>query len=293
MLHHRGPLLLAANHPNSFLDGIILTTLFDHKLYALARGDAFKNKGVAKLLRWLNLLPVYRHSEGAENLNHNYTTFSDCHEALAKNDLVLIFSEGGCKNEWHLRPLRKGTARLALGSWTKGINVPVVPNYSAFGFFGKNLRINFGTALDKETILEQPTEGKQLSAFNEQLRQQLEKLVYEIDEHDTPQMKKLLYVNQPILKRILLSIPALLGWLLHAPIYYPTKFIAAQFFDKEHFDSVIVAILYLVYPVYLLVVFFVLAVTVGYAAGLLAFILLPFSAWACVQVKPQFQWYRK
>ena len=54
LLKHDGPLLLAVNHPNSFLDAIILCTLFDKPLYALARGDAFKNKFFAKILFLFN-----------------------------------------------------------------------------------------------------------------------------------------------------------------------------------------------------------------------------------------------
>src|SRR6476619_6779153 len=57
-LQAQGPLLIAANHPNSFLDGIILTTLFKKPIYTLARGDAFKKKKWDRLLRWLHLLPV-------------------------------------------------------------------------------------------------------------------------------------------------------------------------------------------------------------------------------------------
>ena len=45
-----GPLLLASNHPNSFLDAIILCTLFDKPVYSLARGDVFKNSFIAKIL---------------------------------------------------------------------------------------------------------------------------------------------------------------------------------------------------------------------------------------------------
>ena len=44
MLHEQGPLLIAANHPNSFLDAIILDTLFKNTVYSLTRGDAFKGK---------------------------------------------------------------------------------------------------------------------------------------------------------------------------------------------------------------------------------------------------------
>src|SRR5215216_614897 len=138
VLKSNGPLLLAANHPNSFLDGMILTTLFDHPVHSLARGDVFKNKWINKFLRSIQLLPVYRTSEGVENLEHNYTTFAACIEAFKKAGIVLIFSEGRCENEWHLRPLKKGTARLSISSWEKNIPLTVIPtafNYSSFKNF--------------------------------------------------------------------------------------------------------------------------------------------------------------
>jgi 1-acyl-sn-glycerol-3-phosphate acyltransferase len=128
-------------------------------------------------------LPVYRTSEGVENLEHNYTTFEACQEVFKKNGIVMIFSEGRCINEWHLRPLKKGTARLAISTWLKEIDLTVVPvgfNYSSFRNFGKNVFINFGEPLDKQPVLEHVSDGKQFYYFNEQLRDQLEKLVYEI-----------------------------------------------------------------------------------------------------------------
>ena len=48
MLQKHGPLLIASNHPNSFLDAIILATLFKNPVYALARGDAFAGKLITK-----------------------------------------------------------------------------------------------------------------------------------------------------------------------------------------------------------------------------------------------------
>lgn len=94
LLKAEGPLLLAANHPNSFLDGIIMTTLFKNGVYSLARGDAFKNRRVNRFLRSIFLLPVYRTSEGVENLGHNYTTFASCQGVFKKGGIVIIFSEG-------------------------------------------------------------------------------------------------------------------------------------------------------------------------------------------------------
>lgn len=290
-LKANGPVLFAANHPNSFLDGIILTTLLNQPLYSLARGDAFHKQRYNKLLRWLHLLPVYRTSEGTENLEHNYTTFAACQQVFQKKGAVLIFSEAASVNEWHLRPLRKGTARLAISTWQSGMPLQVVPlgfNYSSFRVFGKNVHLNFGDPIIKEPVLQQPGEGKQLLAFNGALQTQLQQLVYEVDAADIKTLHSKLGVHIPFWKKALLALPAAFGWLVHAPLYYPVKFIATKFFDNDHFDSVVVALLMLAYPFYLLLVCALAFVFFNWLPALLLFFFLPFSAWACVQVKEQF-----
>lgn len=289
-LKQKGPLLLAANHPNSFLDGIIMTTIFEDGVYSLARGDVFKNKRIEKLLRWLFLLPVYRTSEGQENLTHNYTTFEACQKVFAKDGIVMIFSEGRCANEWRLRPLKKGTARLAISTWQKGIPLKVVPvgfNYSPFRVFGKNVHINFGEPLSKKLVIAGASEGKQLLAFNEQLEKQLAQMVYDIDKNDAALLKQTLYAPQSLIKKIILFIPALVGFLVHAPLYFIAKKLTDVYFDNDHYDSVINAILMLAYPLYLGALFVLCGWLLNWWAALGIFVLAPFCAWAFVQVKPQ------
>src|SRR5690606_8940326 len=126
-------------------------------------------------LRYMKLLPVYRTSEGVENLEHNYTTFASCLEAFEEGHTVLIFSEGRCENEWHLRPLKKGTARLAHAAWQKGIPLKVIPlgiNYSKFFSFGKEVHLLFGNPISSEIISKENSEGKKHLDFNEQLNAQ-------------------------------------------------------------------------------------------------------------------------
>lgn len=284
-----GPVLFAANHPNSFLDGIIMTTLMEQQLYSLARGDAFSRKAVGNILRRLFLLPVYRTTEGKENLSHNYTTFEACQQVFAANGIVLIFSEGGSANEWHLRPLRKGTARLATSTWEKSIDLTVIPlglNYSAFRRFGKNVHINFGEPLHKQLIEEQDTPGKRLLAFNEQLESQLRQLVYEIEPGDQAQLKKLLYVPQPLFKKVILAIPAVAGAMLHLPLYLSVKVIA-RLFSNDHYDSLVVSLLMIEYPFYLLVAALLCVYLFGWLTAVIVVLAMPFCAWAYVQLKRQ------
>jgi 1-acyl-sn-glycerol-3-phosphate acyltransferase len=289
MLHEQGPLLIAANHPNSFLDAIIVATLFKNPVYSLTRGDAFKGKRITKILTSLNMLPVYRISEGAENLDNNYFTFDECQNIFRKGGIVLIFSEGRCINEWHLRPLKKGTARLALSAWQRNIPLKILPlgiNYSCFRTFGKNLFLNFGNIINKEDIHVDLSSGKAVNEFNEKLQQQLQNLVFEIDKNDPEKLKKYFYIRQPVFKKIVLFIPAIAGYLFHFPLY---RWIDESIKNRasDHYDSIIVGLLFFLYPIYLcLLTLLVFLIT----KNILAFSLLliiPFTAWSYLQLKRQ------
>jgi len=286
-----GPLMLAVNHPNSFLDAIILCTLFDKPVYSLARGDAFNNKFFAKILLLFKMFPVYRVSEGVENLEENYKTFELCKNIFRQNGIVLIFSEGRCINEWHLRPLKKGTARLAISSWVEGIDVKVLPvaiNYSSFTRFGKNIKLFFGDIIHKESFDYNDSHGNSIRQFNDTLNNQLGKYVFEIDNTDKKTLHDKFYIRQSLYKKIGLFIPAVMGFLIHAPFYFFIKWLGNSL-NKEpgHFDSKIVALLFIFYPVFLLLLSCLIFYFTGNLLSILIFLLLPFTAWSYVQIKKQ------
>lgn len=291
LLKHKGPLLLAVNHPNSFLDAIILCTLFDGTVYSLARGDAFKNKLAAKILLLFKMFPVYRVSEGVENMEQNYKTFDLCKKIFKQNGIVLIFSEGRCINEWHLRPLKKGTARLAISSWEDGIDLKVLPlaiNYSSFKKFGKNIKLFFGDTISKADINYKDSHGNAIRHFNENLKAQLSKHVFEIASGDKVSLQKAFYVNQSPAKKILLFIPALIGLLVHAPLFYTAKWLADVLIKEDgHDDAKLVGFLFILYPVLLLALTIIIFFITGNALSLLLLAVLPFTAWAFVQLKKQ------
>ncbi|MEO5892015.1 MAG: 1-acyl-sn-glycerol-3-phosphate acyltransferase [Ferruginibacter sp.] len=291
LLNCDGPLMLAVNHPNSFLDAIILCTIFDKPVYSLARGDAFNGKFITKILLSLKLLPVYRVSEGVENLEENYKTFDLCKEIFRQNGVVLIFSEGKCINEWHLRPLKKGTARLAISSWADGIPLKVLPigiNYSSFEKFGKNIRMFFGEFIEDVDIDLKDGQGRAIQAFNANLQKQLSPFVFEIEKNNRLKLRGKLYVPQPALKKILLFIPSVVGWLLHAPLYYPVKkFVQKKTNSTDHFDSLVVAIFFIAYPLYVIVIALFAFIILHDWRAILLPVIFPFTAWSHLQLKRQ------
>jgi 1-acyl-sn-glycerol-3-phosphate acyltransferase len=289
MLKESGPLLIAANHPNSFLDAIILSTLFKARVHSLARGDAFAGKWITRFLKSINMLPVYRVSEGVENLDHNYSTFDACQKLFEENKTVLIFSEGRCINEWHLRPLKKGTARLALVAWQHNTPLKVLPlaiNYSSFRKFGKNVHLNFGEIIEQKDMYEDLASGKAINEFNEKLNSQLKDLVYEIDKNDHEKLKKYFYVSQPLVKKILLFIPAVFGFIINMPFYFLSHLIIKDR-AKDHYDSVMTAILFFFYPLYVLAMTLVIFFITKSLYALLVLLLMPFTLWSYLQLKKQ------
>lgn len=291
LLKEKGPMILACSHPNSFLDAVLMDILFEQPIWSLTRGDAFLNKRITNLFYKLKMLPVYRPSEGVENLSENYKTFDACFELFKRNNLVLIFSEGLCVNEWHLRSLKKGTARLAYKCREENIPLKILPvgiNYSSFSRFGKNIFINFGNLFSVNEFEKGLSDGAFNQVFNNKLRQELRPLVYEIAKTDKKRQKELLEIKPSALSKVLLALPAAIGFIVHAPLYLPIKkWVMKKYSTTVHVDSMEIALPLAIYPVYLLLITFLLFIILNTWWIFLLLIILPFTAWSYVQLKEQ------
>ena len=291
LLNEKGPMILACSHPNSFLDAVLMDILFEQPIWSLTRGDAFLNKRITNLFYKLKMLPVYRPSEGVENLSENYKTFDSCIELFKRDQIVLIFSEGLCVNEWHLRSLKKGTARLAYKCQQENIPLKILPigiNYSSFKRFGKNLFVNLGNIFTADDFDKNLSDGVWYQVFNNTLQQELRPLVFEIEKEDKARQKELLKIKIPLFTKIFLAIPAAIGWLVHAPFYLPIKYwVHKKYEDSGHVDAMQITIPLFIYPVYLLLIVLILFFVLKTWWVIFLFIFLPFTAWSYVQLKGQ------
>jgi len=237
--------MFASFHPNSFLDAILLDCIVERPIWSLARGDAFKRPWVRNLLHKLYMMPIYRISEGKENLDKNDETFEKCSLVFEDKGQVLIFSEGLCMNQTQLLPLKKGTARLALQTWSEGIDVTVIPtalNYNQFTSTGKKIVLNFEAPILKEDFEDHQVTGANVLKFNQQLKESLERAVTR-DFSFTSWWPALYYLA------FIVNFPLYL--LLGAVVRPKTR-------GTVFFDSVYLALLVFTLPFYWLIVFAVL-----------------------------------
>lgn len=180
-----GPLVLACSHPNSFLDAIIIGTYSPRPLHFLTRSDVFNARWKQWILSKMNMVPIYRMRDGLENLDKNQETFEKCREVLRAGGTILIFSEGLCIQEMKLRPLKKGTARIALDFAQSGGKVSIVAvglNYLHPMQFRKEVHIGFAPSFDATQFLAsyQESQAKGILAFNKKLEATLREVVIHI-----------------------------------------------------------------------------------------------------------------
>ena len=131
MIPEKGPLMILANHPSTFMDPIVITTILKRDVYYLAKGELFKNNFANWILPKLNMIPVYRKQDDPNQMEKNKDTFKKCFEHLEKGGAILMFPEGTSITERKLRPIKTGAARIVLGAEERNnFNLGVAINLS-------------------------------------------------------------------------------------------------------------------------------------------------------------------
>ena len=235
----KGPLLIIANHPNSFLDALIIGSYYKRRVYFLARGDAFKKPIHRFLLESLNMIPVYRLREGKEYLHLNEYAFNKSIDLLSKDYAVLIFIEGICVNSNELQPFKKGTARILEGIQKLNIHPKVHIAGIAFNQFrgiGKTVNLVVSEMNNIPTI----QNSKDRVVFNQIVFDQLKQNIL-IPSIPTKFNKTHLFYK------------------IHLPFYNLIKnFVAEKTKDTVFYDSVLFTVLLFTYPLFIIFLFFIL-----------------------------------
>lgn len=194
------PVLFLANHQNALLDALLIATKNRRPSYFLTRASVFSKPLVSKILKSLQLLPVYRVRDGWGNLNKNNSVFSQSSKLLSEGNAIVIFPEGSHNLNRTVRPLSKGFTRIifeTLESYpnTKIQLIPVGLNFKQASKFSDTALINFGTPIvvGKELLEDK---NKSVLILKDKVSQQLQELTIHIEsEHYEQTLQKLVNLN--------------------------------------------------------------------------------------------------
>jgi len=124
-----GPVLITANHPDGFTEPLLLACFLKRPLHFLVRGDLFKNPFLEPVLVSTNQIPIFRSKDGFSNLRNNEKSLEKVVNLLSKGIALLVFAEGSTKLVKRIRPIQKGTAKIAFQTLEQhpGLPLQLVP----------------------------------------------------------------------------------------------------------------------------------------------------------------------
>jgi 1-acyl-sn-glycerol-3-phosphate acyltransferase len=170
-----GPVLLCINHPNNFIDSLLVGGAIPRKVHYLATAALFRNRLVGRFLLACGAIPVYRKQDEPSSIpsppsagagltapatraEKNAGTFDACFKAFGEGRLVAIYPEGTTHAEVRVQRIKTGAARLALGYEAERSGalrvIPVGLNFDARKSFRGRVLVSFGPAVPVTPYLE-------------------------------------------------------------------------------------------------------------------------------------------
>ena len=194
----KGPVIFAANHPNTMIDPLIVAASCGRRVSFLARSTLFFNSFISWLLTTLGIIPVYRKNDAKDDMYRNEEMFSATYRHLERNHGLLIFPEGASTPERVIHKLKTGAARIGLGAEEKNnfmLNVQIIPagiNYSASTKFRSDVHCRFGRPIKLIDYKEkfQKDNWSTVEEITDQLRKALEKLTATVSDKEDEDIVK-------------------------------------------------------------------------------------------------------
>ncbi|WP_241738369.1 lysophospholipid acyltransferase family protein [Psychroserpens luteus] len=187
-IHKNEAVIFLGNHQNALLDALLIATKNGRFSYFLTRAAVFNKPLVSKILKSLQMLPVYRIRDGWGNLNKNNSVFSKSSKLLSEKNAIGIFPEGSHSLNRTVRPLSKGFTRIIFETLerypdTKIQLIPVGLNFKHAAKFSDTALINFGTSIQvgRELLKDK---NKSVLKLKEQVSQQLRELTIHIESEN-------------------------------------------------------------------------------------------------------------
>ena len=186
------PIIFTPNHQNALMDALAVLNTCRMNPVFMARADIFKKKRQADMLTFLKILPIYRMRDGTDELSKNNEIFNLALMILEDKESVCLMPEGNHYHQRRLRPLVKGSFRIAFSAQEKfgdKLNVKIVPvgiDYSHYQNIHQDILINYGQAIDIQEFMALHRENppRAINALKDRLSEELKKLMIHIKNEE-------------------------------------------------------------------------------------------------------------
>lgn len=187
------PTFVIANHQNGMMDAMaILHTMYKdgRQPVFIARGDIFKKDFVARIMRFLKILPVYRNRDGGrEDIKKDLAIFNRAARVLRKGGTLVIFPEAGHQQGHYMSTFKKGFSRIAfaaeeMNDFKLGVQIlPLNIHYSNYFNFQSDLMVTCGKPFTYDEFFELYKESPNQAylALNEKARARVKEMTPDID----------------------------------------------------------------------------------------------------------------
>ncbi|MEG2070026.1 MAG: 1-acyl-sn-glycerol-3-phosphate acyltransferase, partial [Bacteroidales bacterium] len=186
------PVMVIANHQNGLMDALAILYLFedDRQPVFIARGDIFKKDWIAKILRFLKILPTFRNRDGGVgDIKRNNITFEHAARILRKGGTLVMFPEAGHQAGHFMSTFKKGFPRIAFAAeeendFKLGLKIlPLNIHYSDYFNCRSKLMVTVGKPFTFQEFFEQYTTDPNLAylALNEKARAAVKALTPDIE----------------------------------------------------------------------------------------------------------------
>ncbi|NLZ19790.1 MAG: hypothetical protein GXY24_05960 [Bacteroidales bacterium] len=228
-----GAVLLAPNHCAALMDPMLILATLPPLIAFGARSDIFAKPRIARILRWLRIVPIARERNGLSEVAKNFETFDEVIDCLAHDVPFCLFSEGTHRAERGMMPVKKGIFRLAKMAMERlpGKKVYIVPvglDYEYFfrGYGRAVVRVGEAIDINEQFAREDVSEAQLYRQLCEDLRERILGLIGRIKER----CHKGLPVRIPL---AVLSLPVFAVCAVGAlPIWLPYLLIMRKMEDK-------------------------------------------------------------
>jgi 1-acyl-sn-glycerol-3-phosphate acyltransferase len=189
-----GPVILCINHPNNFIDSLVVGAAARRKVHYLATAALFRHPLVARFLLAAGAIPVWRKQDNPEKIDRNADTFAACAAGFEHGALIAIYPEGTTHAEARVQRLKTGAARIAL-AWEAAhprtlAMVPVGLTFEARKSFRARVLVSFGARLPLHAYADAYREDpvKAVDALTRHLQEAMEAEVVNVERIDDAQL---------------------------------------------------------------------------------------------------------